>query len=640
VWPARRRRREGHEDAANRTVTGGLRGYDRRWLRGDVLAGVTVAAYAIPQVMAYADLATVPVTAGLWAFVGSTVVYALLGSSRQLSVGPESTTALMTAAALGSAAASGIAVGEAVVALAMLTAGFCLVGWLLRLGALADLLSRPVLVGYLTGIAGIMIVSQLDELLGLAEPDGSVLGRLGDVITGLPDAQVPTAVLGLVTLLLMLVASRVSSRLPVVLLGILAATATATLLGLPERGVEVVGEVPSGLPSPGLPVMDGHALRALMLPALGIAFVGFTDNLLTARAFAARRQEKIDPQRELLALAGANLGAAALHGMPVSSSGSRTALVDAVGGRSQLAGVVAVVCTLVALGTLTPVLAAFPLTALAAVVVYAATRLVDARELRRFARFRRSELVLALVTAAGVLVLDVLQGIVLAIALSGLDLLRRVAHPHDAVEGLVPELEGMHDVDDYPDAEVIPGLMVYRYDSPLFFANAEDFRRRALAAVEGAAVPVRWFVLNVEANTEIDVTAADALESLHHELDRRGVVVALARLKQDLRAQLARTPLLERIGEEHIFPTLPTAVAAYLAAGGATGRRRSSQQDRGDGEVKEQGQEVLDDGGQRTAAEGGIASPPRHGQRQDERDHGGDSAGRHERDAHGEGQSC
>jgi SulP family sulfate permease len=224
---------------------------------------------------------------------------------------------------------------------------------------------------------------------------------------------------------------------------------------------------------------------------------------------------------------------------------------------------VTVAGTLLILVFLRPVLAAFPLGALAAVVVYAATRLVDVPELVRFARFRRSELLLALATTVGVLLLGVLLGIVVAISLSVLDLLRRVARPHDGVLGLVPDLAGMHDVDDYPTAEVVPGLLVYRYDSPLFFANAENFRTRALAAVADAAVPVRWFLLNVEANVEVDITAADALEQLRAELEERGIVFALARLKQDLRDQLARTGLLDRIGEANIFPTLPTAVDGF-----------------------------------------------------------------------------
>jgi sulfate permease, SulP family len=349
------------------------------------------------------------------------------------------------------------------------------------------------------------------------------------------------------------------------LLGMLGATAAAWLLDLSDKGVRLVGEIPAGVPVPGIPDLSTSELTAMLAPALGIAFVGYTDNILTGRAFASRHAETVDPQRELLALGAANLGAGLLQGFPVSSSGSRTAIGDAVGGRTQLAGLVTVACTLLALLPLRPLLSAFPVPALAAVVVYAATRLVDIPELVRFARFRRSELVLALATTLGVLVLGVLQGIVVAIALSVLDLLRRVARPHDAVEGLVPGLAGMHDIDDYPSARVIPGLLVYRYDSPLFFANAEDFLTRAMRAVGDAQEPVRWFLLNVEANVDVDVTGADALETLRAELTRRGIVFAVARLKQDLRDQLQPTGLLDRIGSDHLFATLPTAVEAYHA---------------------------------------------------------------------------
>lgn len=544
-----------------------MRGYRRTWRR-DALAGVTVTAYLIPQVMAYAELAGVPAQAGLWAAVGALTLYALLGSSPQLSVGPESTTALMTAAALATVAGGPAGAAPFAAALALLVAGFCLLGWLLRLGALADLLSRPVLIGYLTGIAAIMISSQLGRLLGITEHADGVVAEVREVLTGLDQLHGPTAALSLTTLAAMLVIAALAPRAPVALIGMLGATAVSALLGLQDRGVVVVGTIPGGLPVPGLPDVGTTELSAMLAPALGIAFVGYTDNILTGRAFATRHGQDVDAQRELLALGAANLGSGLLHGFPVSSSGSRTAIADAVGGRTQLTGLVTVAATLMALLTLKPVLAAFPLGALAAVVVYAAIRLVDVSELLRFARFRRSELLLAVATVVGVLVLDVLLGIVVAIGLSVLDLLRRVARPHDAVLGTVHGVSGMHDVSDYPSAEQVPGLLVYRYDSPLFFANAENFRTRALAAVEAEPNPVRWLVLDVEANVEVDITGADALESLRAELERRGIVLALARLKQNLRAQLAPTGLLTRIGEDHIFLTLHTAVEGFHAWSG------------------------------------------------------------------------
>jgi SulP family sulfate permease len=539
-------------------------GYRRGWLRGDVLAGVTITAYLIPQVMAYAEVAGLPAVVGLWSSIGALVAYAVLGSSTQLSVGPESTTALMTAAALGSAAASGPDAYAALAsALCLVVAALCVVGWLGGLAFLAELLSRPVLVGYMSGVALTMMVSQLGKLTGLHVTADGVWPELRYVAGHLDAVHLPTLALGLVTLAVMLAGSVVAPRAPMALIGMLGATAAVALLDLQEHGVTVIGTIPYGLPVPSLPDVPLDDVLSLVPAALGVAFVGYTDNILTGRAFADRRDELVDPRRELLALGGANFASGLMHGFPVSSSGSRTAIGNAAGGRTQLTSLVTVAATVLAVFLLRPLLAAFPDAALGAVVVYAALRLIDVAEFRRLGRFRRTEMYIALATAAAVLVVGVLPGVLVAIGLSVLDLLRRVARPHDAIEGFVPGLAGMHDVDDYPSATVVPGLMVYRYDSPLFFANAEDFRRRALAAVASAAAPVRWFVLNVEANVEIDIDAVDVLDGVRRQLTAQGIVFALARMKQDLRSDLERTDLLREVGEDRIFPTLPTAVEAF-----------------------------------------------------------------------------
>jgi SulP family sulfate permease len=539
------------------------RGYRRAWLRGDLVAGVTVTAYLVPQVMAYADLAGVPAVTGLWAAVGALTAYALVGSSPLLSAGPESTTALMTAAALGAVGASSAQRADLGLALAMAVALLCLLGWAGHLSVLAQLLSRPVLVGYMSGIAAIMVMSQLGKLVGRPTPADGFLAEGRELVRHLDEVQVPTLVVGAVTLVVMLVGAALWPRAPMALVGMLGSTAVVSVLDLTHHGVKVIGDIPARLPAPGLPDVTGHDVLSLLGPALGIAFVGYTDNILTARAFATRRDGRLDARRELLAVGAANLGSALMHGFPVSSSGSRTAIADLSGARSQLAGLVTVVVTLTSVWVLEPVLAAFPAPALAAVVVYAAVRLVDVAEFRRYAAFRRSELLLALGTTVAVLLVGVLDGVLVAIGLSILDLLRRVARPHDAIEGFVPGLAGMHDIDDFPDAEAVPGLVVYRYDSPLFFANADDFHARARAAAAGD--DVHWFVLNTEAIVEVDITAVDALEALRQELVDRGIVFGLARIKQDLRTELAPSGLLERIGEEYLFPTLPTAVDAYRA---------------------------------------------------------------------------
>jgi len=286
--------------------------------------------------------------------------------------------------------------------------------------------------------------------------------------------------------------------------------------------------------------------------------------VLTARSFA-RRDEIIAANRELLALGVANAGSSLMQGFPVSSSASRTAIAVTTGSRTQLYSVTAAAAVVAALLFARPVLAQFPVAALGAIVIYAAIRLIDVSAFRRLLAFRRAELAIALATCAGVLVFNILYGVLVAIGLSVADLLIRVARPHDAILGRVPGLAGMHDVDDYPGALTIPGLVVYRYDAPLFFANADDFRRRALAAARQEPGPLRWFILNVEANVEVDFTALEALDAVREDITRQGAVFALARVKQDLLARLRAFGLADKIGEERLFPTLPTAVQAYQA---------------------------------------------------------------------------
>jgi high affinity sulfate transporter 1 len=542
-----------------------LRRYERSWLRYDVLAGVTVAAYLIPQVMAYAELAGLPPVVGLWAILGPLLVYAVLGSSRQLSVGPESTTALITAAAVGSIAAGDPDRYAALAAALALVAGvWCVVGWAGGLGFLADLLSKPVLVGYIAGIAAIMVGSQLGKLTGIDVDADSFVTEIAYVAGHLDQTHGPTLVLAAAVLTLLLVGSHLLPRSPMPLVGMLLAAATVAVFDLESRGIAVVGQIPAGLPPPSLPSVSASDVGALLLPAVGVAIVAYSDNVLDARLFAARNGYAIDGNQELLALGAANLASGVMQGFPVSSSGSRTAIGDSLGSRSQLFSLVSLVSVLLTVVFLRPVLAAFPAAALGAIVVYAATRLVDLAEFRRLARFRRSELLLALTTTVAVLVLGVLYGVLVAIGLSILDLLRRVARPHDGILGFAPGVAGMHDLDDYPDARAVEGLVVYRYDSPLFFANVEDFKRRALASVDSADTPTEWFLLNAEANVQVDITAIDALDELREELDRRHIVLAMARVKQDLQDDLRPSGFLDRVGEEHLFMTLPTAVQAYV----------------------------------------------------------------------------
>jgi len=541
-----------------------FRDYKREWLRGDMLAGVTVAAYLIPQVMAYATVAGLEPAVGLWAALAPLAVYAVLGSSRQLSVGPESTASLMTATALAPVAA-GDPAKYAVLAgvLALLVGAICLFAGFIGLGYIANLLSKPVLVGYMTGIAFVMIASVLGKLTGVDVSGDDFLDYTRTFIAGLSDIHWPTVALSMSVLALLLGVDRVAPRAPAALISVLIATAVVAAFSLGSYGIELVGQIPAGLPAVGLPEVSMADVAPLLLPSVGVAIVAFDDNVLTARSFAKRRHEKIDANAELRALGLCNAATGLTSGYPVSSSGSRTALGDAVGSRTQMYSLITLLAVIAVLLAGRGVLSMFPMAALGALVVYAGLRLIDVPEFKQLAGFRRSEFILALATTASVLVFGVLYGVIVAVALSILDLLRRIAHAHDSVLGFVPGKTGMHDIDDYPEAQTVPGLVMYRYDAPLWFANAEDFRERALAAVEQHPVPVKWFVLNSDANVEVDLTALEALDQLRAELAEQGIVFAMARVKQDLRDALRDAGLLEKIGENRIFLSLWTAVEAY-----------------------------------------------------------------------------
>jgi high affinity sulfate transporter 1 len=544
-----------------------LRGYQPAWFRGDVLAGITVAAYLVPQCLAYGELAGVAPINGLWAILPPMLLYALIGSSPQLSVGPESTTAVMTAAAIAPIAAGDpIAYAGLASLLALLVGLVCFLGAWSRLGFLADLLSKPVLVGYMAGVAVIMITGQIGKICGLKLEAESLLGQLQELLRRPGEIHPPTLLLALGVLVFLLLIQRRLPNAPGPLLAVLLAVAVVSLGHLDQRGVGVIGVIPAGLPHFALPAgVSAEKLKYLISTAVGIALVGYSDNVLTARSFAARGGYRIDANQELLALGAVNLGNGLMQGFPVSSSGSRTAIGDSLGSRSQLFSLVAFLVVLLVLLFLRPVLALFPKAALGAIVIYAALRLIDIPEFRRMRHFKQSEFRLALFTLAGVLLTDILVGVGLAVALSVIDLFARLMRPNDAVMGEVPNLAGLHDVTDWEGATTIPGLLIYRYDAPLCFANAEHFRTRALEAVDAERSPVQWFVLNAEAIVEIDITAADVVMELQEALSARGIRFALARVKQDLYRQLARAGVVERIGAQWFFPTLPTAVAAFQA---------------------------------------------------------------------------
>lgn len=533
------------------------------WSRADIVAGVAVSAYLVPQCLAYARVAGLDPVAGLWAALPGLVLYAVVGTSPLLSIGPESASAVLVGSAVVTLAGrEGADPGAVAAGLALAVAALAAAGFVVRAGFLADLLSRPVTVGFLAGIAVTMVGSQLPRLVGIDPVQDATLARLAEVVQRAGEVSWPAALLGAGTVAALAALGRWRA-VPGPLVVLAVAALVRWWLDLGARGAAAVGPVPRGLPRLLWPELAMSQWGNVFITAAGITVVAFSGNVVTARAFAHRGDRPLDANRELLAVAVTNAGAGLVGGFPISSSDSRTALAATLGGRSQLVSLTAAGCLALVLLVGGGLVAQLPVSALAGLVIYAATRLVDVREIRRVMAFRSSEGLIMAATFAGVVGFDVLVGIGVAVGLSVADLFRRVARAHDAVQGAVPGLAGLHDVDDYPTAMTVPGLVVYRYDAPLCFANAEDVRARLLAAVDAERTQVEWVVLNMEANVEIDLTAVDMLDELREELERRGVVLALARVKQDLAVYLERTGFKARVGEARIFPTLPTALDAF-----------------------------------------------------------------------------
>ena len=545
-----------------------MRNYQRGWIKGDVIAGITVAAYLIPQVMAFASIVGLPAVVGLWAVLGPMAIYFVLGTSRKMSIGPESTTVLMTAAgisALVGAAGGPEHMAEVAALLAIAVGGVYLIGYVGRLGFLTRLLSRPVLVGYLLGIALLMFISQLSEVTKVETSGEQSWQEVASFFQNIHNAHIPTVLMALAVFVLLFLARWIAPKFPAPLLVLLVAAGAVAVFGLDRYDLEVIGEIPRGLPELRLPDFSTVDIWALMPYAVGIAIVGFSDNILTARAFAAEKDEPIDANQELLALGAANIANGLFQGFPVSTSGSRTVLGNTAGAKTQVHSLVVIAIVVMVLLFAGPVLESFPEAALGALVMYAAVQLIDIEELRRIARFRKSELIITAATALALTLFGVLVGIGFAIALSILDLIRRITSPYADVLGYAPGVAGMHSLDDYPDSQPVEGLVVFRYDSPIFFANADDFSARAKQAIDRSPHPIRWFLLNAEANTEMDLTAVDALEKLRVDLESQGIRFAMARVKQNLSRSLAPTGFIKSVGKQYVFTTLPTAVRAYAA---------------------------------------------------------------------------
>ncbi len=493
------------------------------------------------------------------------MVYAFFGTSRHLGVGPEPGTALLAASGVAAiAGGDGARYVTLMAALAMVVAAVCLVAWALRLGYLASMLSKPVLVGYITGVGLTLVSSQLSGLTAVPIDADDFFPRLWQFATRLDEVNGPTATLGVAALAVMLLLKWRLPSAPSALIGVVLATAVAAMLSLEQHGVAMVGSIPAGLPTPSLPDVSLHDLALLLPVAAGIALVGFTDNVLTARAIASRKGYRIEPNQELLALGLTNLTSGLSQGFPLSSSASRTAVPASLGSRTQLVSLVAAAFVVASLLFARPLLAEIPRTALAAVILMAAVTIIDVSGFVSLWRVSRAECVLAVVATTGVVVLGVLYGIVIAVALSIAVALANIARPHDAVLGDMPDVDGWVDVNEYPAALTSPGLVVFRFDAPLFFVNAERFSDRVQQVLADNPGDEEWLVMDCEGIGALDASAVEMLGELIGHLQTAGVaVIAVARANERVLDRLRRAGLLQPTGQVHTYPTINGAVRAF-----------------------------------------------------------------------------
>jgi high affinity sulfate transporter 1 len=544
-----------------------LRTYRARWLRDDLVAGLALTAVMVPAGMGYAQASGLPAVTGLYASIAPLVAYALLGPSRILVLGPDSALVALIAStvlpAAGGSQARAIALAST---LAILTGAICVAGAAARAGFASRLISKPIRFGYINGIAVTLIVGQLAPLCGFSTPGRGFVPELVGFVLGVSSGRtVPAALaLGGASIVLILGLRRVAPRVPGVLLAVVVAAALVAALGL-STTLEVVGRVPAGLPAPAVPAVGLSDLSQLAAGALAIALVAFADTSALSRAYAVRSHVDVDANRELLALGAANVVAGLFHGFPVSSSASRTPVAESSGAHTQLAGLVAAVAIGLLLTVAPGLIGTLPTTALAAVVISAAVGLFEIAGVRRLWRLDRAEFVLSMASFTAVVILGVLPGIAIAIGLSLLDFVRHAWRPHDAVLGRVSGTKGYHDITRHPDARQIPGLLLFRWDAPLFFANADLFRERVARLVRDAPEPVRTVVVAAEPITAVDSTAAEMLEGLHADLAASGIRFAFAELKGPVKDVLNGYGLLSRIGEDALTPTIGTAVKRYLA---------------------------------------------------------------------------
>ena len=539
---------------------GMLRTYKPAWLRFDLVAGIVLAAILVPQGLAYAELAGLPPVTGLYTTIACLVVYALLGPSRVLVLGPDSAVSpLIFAAIVPLMVTDDPATAIALAGMLAIMVGLIEIGLGLgKLGFIADLLSKEVQVGYMNGLAITIFIGQLPKFFGFSTDADTFVQEVRAFFSNLDQTNVTTLLVGLGTLALLLGLPRISKKIPAVLVGVVAATVVSAALDLAAEGVKTVGTLPQGLPVPSFPWTSAGDLTMLAAAAVGIVLVSLTDTIATSSSFAAKRGDEVDANHEMLAVGASNAAAGLFQGFAISVSASRTAVAESARAKTQVTGLVGAGLVVGMLLVAPSLFADLPQTALAAVVIVAAISLADIAVLRRFAHVRKSALFLSLVATAGVVLFGVLQGIVIAAILSILLFFRRSWWPPGAVLGYVPELKGYHDVERYPLAEQKEGIVIFRWEAPLFFANAGIFRQR----VRNLVVERRplWIVLQCEAITDIDVTAAEMLKQLDTELNAQGIHFAFVELRDRLQDRLRLYGLWQTLDREHVFAKMKPAI--------------------------------------------------------------------------------
>ena len=536
-----------------------VRTYQRSWLRFDLIAGVVLAAILVPQGMAYAELAGLPPVTGLYTTIACLVGYALMGPSRVLVLGPDSAVSPLIFAAIVPLV---VVADDPETAIALAGMMAVMVGLILiglgagKLGFVADLLSKEVQVGYMNGLAITIFVGQLPKLAGFSTDADGFVAEVEAFVDGFPDRN-PTALwLGMATLAVLLFLPRFTRRIPAVLVAVIGATVAT---GLFDLDISTVGTLPEGLPRPSLPWTSVSDVAPMLVAAVGITLVSLTDTIATSTAFSARRGEEVKPDQEMIGIGTANIAAGFFQGFAVSTSSSRTAVADQTGAKSQLTGVVGAGIVAVLLLFFNGLLKSLPQTALAAVVIAAAFSLVDIGTLRRYVKVRRTSFFLSLVATGGVVFFGVLQGILIAVVLSILLFFRRSWWPHGEVLGRINGQDGWHSNHNGLVAQELPGVLVFRWEAPLFFANAGMFRDQVRELVRERSP--RWVILQCEAITDIDVTAADILEQLDLELNERGVNIAFVELRSRLKDLVYDYGLFATLDADHFYGTIEEALA-------------------------------------------------------------------------------